>query len=67
MNKRGGARTSKDEFENGRNGAQCSVVTADEPLRRLTSSNHPQLPNRGLRAAISAYHARTEGTAGSLY
>jgi|GEM_PF-653046 hypothetical protein len=67
MDRRGVAKTSKDEFENNWNYAQCSVMTVDEPLRRLASSNHLYLPNRGIRAKVSASHARTEGTAGSLY
>jgi hypothetical protein len=67
MEIRGGARTSRYEFGNSRNDAQCSVMTVDEPLRRLTPRHHPRLPDRGIRAKVSASHARTEGTAGSLY
>ena len=46
MDRRGVAKTSKDEFENNWNYAQCSVMTVDEPLRRLASRNHLYLPNQ---------------------
>ena len=61
MNIIGGARTSISEFGNSRNGAQCSVMKADEHVRRLALSNHPKLSDLGFCANISASQNRTTG------